>query len=187
MQITSSVYILAPPEVVFKTISNVPLRLSLNPFWRVLEVRKLTPGKLIPGSRFRIRLKTEEGEVFYTSECLEIEENRRIRSRAVEAGFEVQLSIREVAGGTLLTHTEVLRDGSETLKTMAEEILEAWLENLRRYSELKNSRYNFLLPVARRWFAVSPRERELFKVLFLIDLGLGVGALAAIIIARYLF
>ncbi|NOZ59969.1 MAG: hypothetical protein GXO66_10430 [Euryarchaeota archaeon] len=188
MELTKSVFILAPPEVVFRTVSNVPLRLSLNPFWRVLEVRKLTPGGLAPGTRFWVRLRSDAGEVAYTSECLELEENRRLRSRAVEAGFEVLLSLREVAGGTVLTHTEILRNGEERLRSAAEDVLEAWLENLKSYSELANSRFRFLLPLVRRcWLARKPGERELIKLMLIIELGLGLGALAAIAVARLLF
>jgi uncharacterized protein YndB with AHSA1/START domain len=187
MQLTKSVFILAPPEVVFRTVTNVPLRLSLNPFWRVLEVRKLTPGRLAPGTRFRVRLKSDAGEIAYTSECLELEENRRIRSRAIEAGFEVLLSLKEVAGGTLLTHTEVLKGGEEGLRSAAEEVLEAWLENVKRYSELTNSKFRFLLPLARRWLARSPRDRELIKLMLIVDLGLSLGALFAVAVARLLF
>jgi hypothetical protein len=187
MQITKSIYIFAPPEVVFRTISNVPLRLSLNPFWRVVEVRKLTPGKLSKGTRFRIRLRTSEGEITYTSECIEVEENRKIRSRAIEAGFEVLLSVREVAGGTLLTHTEMLKNGGEKLKGIAEEILEAWLENVKRYSELRNSRLNFLIPIVRRWLAINPRDRELLKAVLLLDLSVTIAGFAALLIARVLF
>ncbi len=186
MQLTKSVFILAPPEVVFRTIANVPLRLSLNPFWRVLEVRKLTPGELSPGTRFRVRLRSGDREIAYTSECVELEENRKLRSIAREAGFEVLLTLRRVAGGTLLTHTELLRDGEEKLEA-AEEVLEAWLDNLRRYTEVANSRFSFLLPLVKRWLLRSPRDRELIKLMLIIDLGLSLGALLAVAAARLLF
>ncbi len=105
-RLTESVEIKLPLDKVFAFLKKVEPRLRLNPFHRVLSFNKLTSGEIGLGTRFRIVLQHSTRQREYETEVVEFVENRKIVTRASGGQLKLSLTLRETAGGTLLTHDE---------------------------------------------------------------------------------
>lgn len=105
-KISDSVFIALPLEKVFAFLRNVEERLRLNPFYQVLGFEKLTEGDVGVGTRFRIILASNDRRAEYESEVLTFVENRKIVTRDTQGRLLLTLTLKETAGGTLLTHDE---------------------------------------------------------------------------------
>lgn len=161
--ISQSVDILAPREKVRSLLLDMEKRFRLHPEWEVHRFEEL-----VPGERYRVRLKREGGEEKEYTFVVTERSPRRIAYSSEEGDLEVELLLEERLGGVRLTHTERFslpwRAKEKTLKAMEEE-LRVWLQGIKHYCEMRDNivartskfiidRFLLKLPPAKRRVAI---------------------------------
>mgnify|MGYP003394203851 FL=1 len=105
-RITQSIEIKLPRKKVFAFLKDIEARLELNPFYKVYSFEKTTDGGIGVGTRFKIALLSDYGMSKYESEIAEFVENERIAIKDVNGRLMLTLTLKDMRGGTLLTHDE---------------------------------------------------------------------------------
>lgn len=130
-RITQSIEIRLPRKKVFAFLKDIEARLELNPFYKVYSFEKTTEGNIGVGTRFKIALLSDYGMSKYESEVVEFVENKRIATRDVNGRLMLTLTLKDMPGGTLLTHDEEFIIPEEILHEKEEAKTPLWLQMLK--------------------------------------------------------
>lgn len=184
--LSESIDISAGRSRVFALLTNLEKRLRLSSSWEVVSVKKLTRGLPDVGAKFKIRLRGEEDEVEYTSEWVELEENKKLAYRSPDANFAVTITLRDRDGGTRLNYREdafVREEGRYNLQE-ARHVLQKMLGNMKAYLEVEKRFGGSVLKYLwdKVWLKMNPWERNLSKLVLIMEGALTAAAVVAIAI-----
>lgn len=130
-RLTQSIEIRLPRKRVFAFLKDIKARLELNPFYKVYSFEKITDGAIGIGTRFKIALLSDYGMSKYESEVVEFVENERIATRDVNGRLMLTLTLKDIPGGTLLTHDEEFIIPEEIIHEKEETKAPQWLQLLK--------------------------------------------------------
>lgn len=105
-RVVQSIEINRPPQAVFAFLRDIEARIRLNPSCTVIGFERLTHREMCAGARYRFFLMINGKRTKYECEVIELIENKKIESRAVDGGLQLTLTLQETPQGTLLTHDE---------------------------------------------------------------------------------
>ncbi len=141
VKVVESVDIEAPLDEVFDIIANCDRRLQLNPLWGVEEIQDITPDFPREGSRYHIKL-TEGEEAEYDTIVTAFSPNQKFAYRLTAKNqAHVTWTVQDVARGTrLLYHEEfqMAEAGEDDFVQSTRQVVREWLNNIKRYAELRN-------------------------------------------------
>ncbi|UCC89566.1 MAG: SRPBCC family protein [Anaerolineales bacterium] len=151
--VVESIDIEAPRDEVFDVIANCDRRLQLSPLWGVTEVGDITSDFPHEGSSYHMKLLVEGHETEYDTIVTTFIPNQSFAYRlTVKRESRSTWSVQDVTRGTRLIYREeflVSEDEAEHFITTARKIVCEWLENIKRYAELREERGKRLV----RWLA----------------------------------
>lgn len=166
VRVSEFVDIQAPREEVFGVIANLERRMQLSPLWGTAKLEEVTDDYPAEGSYVRMRLATDDQPV-HESMVTEMSPLRRLAYRLCNGrDSSVCWAMQDVRAGTRLTYTEdfVLQDGEdEEFTRQVREAVRKWLENIQRYSELRQTAAQRALRLAldRFYLRLRPDQRRL--------------------------
>jgi uncharacterized protein YndB with AHSA1/START domain len=155
----------APREEVFNTIVNCDRRLQLSPLWGVGKIQEITPDFPQEGSRYRTQLldgKDEFDSVVTAFAPLQKFAYHLTNDRDTRVTWTFQNS----AQGTRLTYEELFlvgQTGEEEFTEAVRGVVRQWLENIKRYAELRQGRAQRLVKWAldRHILKLPPHQRRI--------------------------
>lgn len=141
-QVVEWIDIRAPREEVFRTIVNCDRRLQLSPLWGVGKIQAISPDFPQQGSHYHTQLLdgNDEFDSFVTAFVPSQKFGYRltnVRDTAVTWTFQ------NSAQGTRLTYEESFRvepTEEEEFTGAVRGVVRQWLENIKRYAELREGR-----------------------------------------------
>jgi hypothetical protein len=153
MKVVESVDIEAPREEVFDIIVNCDRRFQLSPLWGATEVEDISPDFPQQGSRYRVKLLVESKEPEYETVVTACVSNQKFAYYlTVRRETQATWTFQDVEQGTrLIYHEEFLVDdaGDDPFVQSVRQVVRQWLDNIKRYAELRGGRFRRLI----RWLA----------------------------------
>ena len=165
VRVTKWVDIQAPRSEVFDLVVDLERRTQLSPLWGIAKTQKPSDDYPREGSSYKVEIPENEGS------CIEtiITAFLPLKKLAYKSLFEniawVTWNFQEVPQGTRLIYTEEFlaeESNSEVLRQSVYKIVNEWLTNLRRYSELREGWKKRLLKrlVDRFYLKLQPDQRR---------------------------
>lgn len=158
-RITESIEIYRPPESVFALLRDIEARIRLNPACSVISFEPLNHKEMCAGARFRFFLMINGKRSKYECEVVELVENRKIVSRALDDRLRITLTLAETPRGTMLTHDERFHLSDDIIYQAADAAPALFLPKLWR--KLRQMLLGFDLLDDER----ARREREILEML----------------------
>lgn len=164
-KVVESVDIDAPRHEVFDIIVNCDRRFQLSPLWGVAEVKEVASDFPNEGSRYRVKLLVESPESEYDTIVTDLICNHKFAYRlTVRRQTHTTWTFQDVARGTrLIYHEEFLVDdaGDEHFVQSVRQVVREWLDNIKRYAELRGGRVQRLIRwLVDRYFLRLNREQR---------------------------
>ena len=164
-RVVESVDINAPREEVFDVIANCDRRLQLSPLWGETEVEVITTDFPYEGSSYRVKSLIEGHEAEYEAIVSDYVPNEKFAYRfTAKRQSHITWTLQDAAGGTrLIYHEEFLvsEDEAEQFTQTTRKTVQEWLENIRRYAELRGGRgRRFVRWLADRYFLRMTMEQR---------------------------
>lgn len=190
----------ASRQAVFDLLMNVERRMQLSPLWGFTRLEALSPDFPKVGSRNLFSLVKPESEEesapgegdpdktsHYETEIIEYVPGRKLSYRlASGSGSQITWKVQDSAQGARLTYEEIFSPSSENpdefIRTV-QQTVKQWLGNIKRYSELRDSRVHRTIRWAldRYYLKLSmPQRRVIQTVLFMQLVGTISFAMAAL-------
>jgi uncharacterized protein YndB with AHSA1/START domain len=176
-KVVESVDINAPRDEVFEVVANCDRHFQLSPLWGETEVEAITPDFPHKGSRYHVKSLVEGHEAEYETIVIDYVPNQTFAYRSTaKRQSHSTWTVQDVARGTrLFYHEEFLVDedeAEESVQTTRKTVRE-WLENIRRYTELRGGRgRRFVRWLADRYFLRMSMEQRRAVLAVLILQGL---------------
>lgn len=165
----------APRSEVFDLILNLERRMQLSPLWGITRPKELGPDFPAVGSRYSVEVKKEEEEEEYEYETVvtELIPGRKFAyCLEVEMATEVSWTLLDTQEGSRITYQETFQNGqefSEEMDQQVRQIVRQWLQNIRRYAELREGRLNHLVKwVLDRYFLKLRQDQRKVILLLLV-------------------
>ncbi len=175
----------APRPKVFDLVLDVQRRMQLSPLWGVTRVEKKTADYPVEGSRYQVHFPKGE-HPDYDTVVTGLLPGRRFTYRLqVARDTLVTWTVQDTPRGTRLTYEEeyLVEDGDEeAFNQNVRDVIRRWLQNLKRYVELKERGLDRLI----KWFLdryflnLRPDQRNVILTVLFMH---GVGALAFLMAA----
>ncbi len=140
-KVVESVDIEAPRDEVFDVVANCDRRLQLSPLWGVAEVENITPNFPHEGSSYHLKFLVEGHETECDTVVTDFIPNQKFAYRlTVKRQSRSTWTVQDVRKGTrLIYHEEFLVDEEEAehFVQAVRQIVREWLDNIKRYAELR--------------------------------------------------
>jgi hypothetical protein len=168
----------APLREVYDAVLNVEKRMQLSPLWGATELEKIDQDYPREGSQIEVQLKSPP-YTSYSSIITRLNPFRKLAYRLmVERDTQVTWHFQEVSSGTRLIYQEefkVNEDEKEDFSQSVRDVIQDWLKNIKRYTELREGR----LQRAAKWFVdhhylhLRPDQRKTIQaILFMHIVGM---------------
>ncbi len=168
----------APLQEVYDAILNVEKRMQLSPLWGATKLEKIDQDYPKEGSQVEIQLESPP----YTSYRTIVTGLNPLKKLAyrltVERDTQVTWRFQEVSSGTRLTYQEefnVEADEKELFSQSVRDVIQAWLKNIKRYTELREGRIKKIAKwcVDRFYLRLRPDQRKTIQtILFMHIVGM---------------
>ncbi len=196
-KVVESVDIDAPREEVFNIVANCDRRVQLSPLWGVGEIQDISPDFPQEGSGYHMKLMADDEVVEeYDTIVTAFVPNQKFAYRlTTRRQTHTVWTVQDTARGTrLVYHEEFLVDeaGDEEFVQSVRQVVRQWLDNTKRYAELREGRLRRLI----RWvldryllkLRVEQRRMIMMIIAFKIAMLLSLVALGiALAVATLLF
>lgn len=164
-RVVESVDINAPCDEVFEVVANCDRRLQLSPLWGETEVEVITADFPREGSSYHVKSLVEGHKAEYETIVSDYVANQKFAYRSTaECQSHSSWTLQDTARGTRLIYDkEFLVDEDEAEKSVqtTRETVREWLENIRRYAELRDGRgRRFVRWLADRYFLRMSMEQR---------------------------
>jgi len=149
-KVTEWIDVAAPRELVFDLVLNLERRMQLSPLWGIAEISGLSADYPNPGSHYHVRVVKGE-QIEYDTQITELQPLRKLSYRLlVERNSHITWNIQDSASGTRILYEETfnVKDEDADLAESVREVIKNWLQNIKRYLELPQSRTGRVV----RWF-----------------------------------
>lgn len=163
----------APRDEVYSTIIDCKRRLQLSPLWGIVAVEDISAEFPQAGSSYHLK-KIEGGEPPYETVVTEHQPLRQFCYQvAVDRHTSVRWAFQDIQRGTRLVYEEqfLVEEGElEELSQQVREIVRKWLDNIKRYSELREGRLKrFVRWVLDKYFLKLRQDQRnaIMAILFL--------------------
>lgn len=187
VKIVEFVDISASRQQVFDLVIDLKRRLQLSPLWGVAEIDELTPNFPQGGSSYRTILKTGEKLQYRTIVTDHSPLNKFAYRLTVDRQTYVIWSLQDCARGTRVIYTEEFilseEEDHEDFAGSVREVIQKWLNNIKRYLELGDGRLDGLIKLfLDRFYLRLPNDqrRIVATILFMQVVGLISFIMAAI-------
>lgn len=171
----------APLQEVYEAIIHVERRMQLSPLWGVTELERVDDDYPKEGSSLCVKLVTPP-HTGYRSIITRLEPLKQFAYRlTVGRDTHVNWRFQDVSAGTRLTYEEeflVESTERETFNQSVHQVIQEWLQNIKRYTELRQGRSQRLLKwlMDRFYLRLRPDQRKTVQVILFMH---GVGAIAS--------
>lgn len=177
-QVVEWIDIQAPRHEIFEIITNLQRRLQLSPLWGVAKVERVDQNYPQEGSQYQTCIG-ENGNALFTTVITALVPLRKFSyCTLVDRETKVCWMLQDVVQGTRLTYVEEYcadeGDGEEFVQTM-HKIIKDWLANIKRYAELRETRFQQLMRwlMDRYYLKMRPDQRRTVQaVLFMHAVGM---------------
>lgn len=193
VKVVEYVDIRAPREEVYATVLNPERRAQLSPLWGVVQIEAVSPNYPAVGSSWRARVQPPQP----TAHALDQKgptvvvtthtPGQRFGYRTAAGGKPLTLwAFLDIPAGARLIYEEEFSVEEERAQEMAgqvRQVVRNWLRNIKRYSELRRTRFERLL----RWLAdryylkLRPDQRSLIATILAMHAIGGIASVMAII------
>lgn len=185
VKVIESVDIRAPKNEVFNVIVNCDRRLQLSPLWGTTEVKLVSPDFPQEGSGYVMKLR--QGDEEYTTTVTDFVPGRKFAYHLnTDRKTSVTWLFQEVTQGTRLIYREeflVEEDGDEEFVRSVRQVVQQWLNNIKRYTELDDSRLQRLLKWVLDRYVLRLRADQRRVIMMLLALqGMSILSFAAVVI-----
>lgn len=184
-KVTEWVDVAVPRKQVFDLILDLEKRMQLSPLWGVAEISKLSSDYPNPGSRYHVQV-VKGKQIEYDTQITELQPLRKLSYQLlVERNSHITWNIQDSALGTRILYEETfnVQDEDQVLAESVRKVIKEWLQNIKRYLELPQSRTGRLV----RWFMDryylklrQDQRRAVQAILFMQAIGLISFVMAAI-------
>jgi hypothetical protein len=137
-RITESVNIHRPVENVFAFLRDFEARVRLNPVWNVIRFEASPSGIVNSGTQYSVVFSVDGKEFLHEGKIVEIIENSKIGSSALDGSMQLELTVQKTPVGTLLTHDEKFIIPPEALSQEEEKPLPLWLRAIHGFFSLES-------------------------------------------------
>jgi uncharacterized protein YndB with AHSA1/START domain len=138
----------APRQEVFELIMNLERRMQLSPLWGVAKIDEISTDYPSVGSSYHVQLVKGE-PVSYDTIITEYEPGRKFAYRLTsEQKSTVSWSFQDSAQGMRVIYEEqfdVDQQDKEAFTASVHEVVHKWMQNIKRYSELRGSRIRLVV------------------------------------------
>jgi hypothetical protein len=171
----------APLQEVYEAILHVERRMQLSPLWGVTELKSVDEDYPQVGSSLCIKLVAPP-QTNYHSIITRLVPLKQFAYRlTVNRDTHVKWRFQEVSTGTRLTYEEeflVEPTEREAFSQSVHEVIQEWLQNIKKYTELRQGRSQRLLKwlLDRFYLHLRPDQRKTVQVILFMH---GVGTLAS--------
>ena len=176
----------APCEDVYALINDLQKRLQLSPLWGVTRIEDISDDFPEKGGHYRAEIVTGEQPAYETVITENIPERKLAYKLSNPRETQVTWLIGDTARGTRVTYEEEFLlldgDGDEFIESVRK-VIQNWLKNIKRYSELRGSRKKRLAKwlVDRYYLKLRPDQRRTVQmILFMHAIGFISFTMAAI-------
>lgn len=176
----------APRSQVFDLILNLERRIQLSPLYGVAQILGKSEDFPQPGSRYRVRV-TQGKEIEYDTIITEYLPLRKFAYRLdLPEPSQITWSVQEAASGTRVMYEEVFSvpdENQDTVVPAVRQVIQQWLGNIKRYSELHPAGYQRIIKWLLDRFYLRMRHdqrRVVQTVLFMHAVGMIAFLMAAI-------
>jgi hypothetical protein len=147
--------------------------MQLSPMWGITRPKKVEPEFPAVGSSYWVEVKKAEEEGYeYETVVTELIPGRKFAyCLEVEMATEVSWTLLDTPTGSRITYQESFRSGeefSEEIDKQVREIVRQWLENIRRYAELREGRINLFVKWVLDRFFLKLRQDQRKVILLLL-------------------
>lgn len=160
----------APIQEVYEAILNVETRMQLNPLWGATKLECIGEDYPQKGSQLGVRLVSPP-HTSYRSIITDIEPLKKLAYRlTVDRKTLVVWRFQEIPTGTRLTYEEkyfVEADEKDGFNQSVREVIHTWLNNIKRYSELRGGRLQRVLKwfIDRHFLHLRPDQRKTVQMI----------------------
>lgn len=182
VRVVEYVDIAAPRHEVFATVTDCERRFQLCPLWGTIRLISVSADYPAAGSRWLSAPAQEPARVYPTVVTDYRPAQRFAYYTATDGQAAVIWTFQDVAAGTrVIYQEEFAADEARADEIMAQvrQIVRGWLLNIKRYSELRRTRFERLL----RWLAdhyylkLRPDQRSVVVTILMIHF---VGTIASV-------
>jgi hypothetical protein len=172
----------APLQEVYEAVLDVERRMQLSPLWGVATLEFIDADYPKVGSALGLKLVAPP-HIAYRSIITRLEPRRQFAYRlTVGRDTHVTWGLQEVSAGTRLTYEEeflVEPKEQEAFSQSVYQVIQEWLQNIKRYVELRHGRSQRLLKwlLDRFYLSLRPDQRKTVQVILFMH---GVGAIASV-------
>lgn len=162
--------IAAPQQEVFQTIVHQERRAQLSPFWGLSRLVEVTPDFPSPGSQIHFRLNTDPIQDFISFVTAYQPPARFAYCLDNDRQTSVSWSFQPIASGTRLVYEEQFLDlpgEAEEFLANVRKIAREWLANIKRYEELRGTRFRRFLRwlMDRYYLRMRPDQRRTVQLI----------------------
>lgn len=182
VRVVEYVDIAAPRHEVFTTVTNCERRLQLCPLWGAIRLVSVSADYPAAGSRWLSAPAQETADV-YPSIVTDYQPAQRFAYyTATDGQAVVTWTFQDVAAGTRVIYQEEFAADEaqvDEITAQVRQVVRDWLRNIKRYSELRRTRFERLL----RWLAdhyylkLRPDQRNVIATILIMHF---IGAIASV-------
>lgn len=160
----------APLKEVYEAVLNVEKRMQLNPLWGATSLERVDDSYPQEGSQLGIKLESPPFTQ-YCSIITTLEPLKKLAYRlTVERKTRVTWRFQEVKSGTRLTYEEefiVAPEEKEGFSQSVRDVIQKWLDNIKRYSELRDGQFPRLIKwfLDRHFLHLRPDQRKTVQMI----------------------
>ncbi len=176
----------APLPEVYEAVLNAEKRMQLNPLWGTIALDCIDEHYPQKGSHLGIKLEAPP-YTHYRSIITALEPLKKLAyCLTVERKTRVTWRFQEVKSGTRLTYEEefsVAPDEKDGFSQSVKDIIQEWLNNIKRYLELRGGRFQRFIKwfLDRHFLHLRPDQRKTVQViLYMHAVGIVSSAMAII-------
>lgn len=160
----------APLQEVYDAVLNVEKRMQLSPLWGATKLEKIDQDYPQEGSQVEVQLKSPP-YTSYQSIITALNPLKKLAYRlTVERETQVTWRFQEVPSGTRVTYQEefkVQADEKEFFSQSVRDVIQDWLKNIKRYTELRKGRIQRIAKwfVDRHYLHLRPDQRKTIQTI----------------------
>lgn len=183
----------APRDEVFQLLLDVQRRIQLSPLWDLARIDSIADDYPQVGSRYHVHL-IKGSELAYDTVMTGYQEGSRISYITdLDISSSITWVVQDVPHGTRVIYEEIYPEqmvASADMQAQVRSTIHQWLENIKRYLELREGRLNrFIRFLLDRYYLQmrSDQRKTVQVILFMHAVGMISFVMAAIAfgIARF--
>jgi hypothetical protein len=176
----------APLQEIYEAILNVERRMQLSPLWGAISLENIDQDYPNEGSRLCLKL-TAPPHTAYRSRITNLVPFKKLAyCLSVDRKTRVTWRFQEVTAGTRLTYEEefkVTYEEKDAFVQAVNETIQNWLQNIKRYSELRQGRFHRVVKwfLDRHYLHLRPDQRKTIQTILYIHIVGMVSSVMAIV------